>query len=113
MDTLRAEFQQERLQTAVQTAVQAAQNVPVPLNTSVNNMTRDAAIRHSGGLAMWHKLPIRNREAALGVTQIYSDAEVSQIFGHSSKGADASRLATMNPAKYRALKICAIERGLY
>ncbi len=106
--TLRAEFQQERLQTAVR----AVQSVPtVPLGTGEQDIRREQAIKAAGGMAYWNQMTAQQRGAILGVNENVTDAELNKYFGKNSS-IEAASLAKLNPSRYRALRVLARERGI-
>lgn len=84
-----------------------------PLANGQADVKREAAIRAAGGLARWNQMPVQQREAILGASDNVQDAELHKYFGKGSNGAEASRLAKFNPAKYASYRVLAIERGIY
>lgn len=84
-----------------------------PLGLGKLDVKRDAAVRAAGSNAAWHSLTPEDRAAAQGITVNYPDEEIRRYFGKGSNGMDAQRLATTNPSKYQAMRVLAIERGIY
>lgn len=89
-------------------------SVQTRVNNNAADIQRDRAVAAAGGLAKFNGIEPNVRCTLLGVpfAEKVSDDEVKQYFGRGSSAQSAQRLAANDPARYRNLRIIAIERGI-
>jgi hypothetical protein len=87
-------------------------------NEKVDNGRADAelnrAIAGCKGLAFWTILTESEKTAALGIQGVerVKDSDLRKIFGNSSDGMAANRLAKSSPEEYRRLRLLSKIRGI-
>ena len=73
------------------------------------------AIAACKGLAYWNRLTESQKTAALGIqgSEQTKDSDLRKIFGSSSDGMAAQRLAKASPVEYRRLRMLAKLRNIF
>jgi hypothetical protein len=106
-----ASLTEARLQTAREIAHAKHEN---PGNGAAD-IALHRAITATGGPAFWARLSPAEKAVALGVegAEQVKDADLKKIFGPSSDGAAANRLAKSDPAEYQRLRKLARIRNLF
>ena len=109
-----AEANREADTQRMKAAIASANKRVEPMHTGADDARRAQAIKVAGGVAKWHSLPSVDRAKILndGVCPEITDEKLAQVFGPKSSAVEANRLSRENPARYRALRILAKERGL-
>jgi len=111
---LEAKLREQQSAAAAQHAVKEAQKpASQHVGTFAQNATR-ASLIASMGNARWHQLSLKERMNAQGEKEPspIEIEEAKKFFGRNSDGKQANGLAKNNPARYRRLRVIAIETGI-